>query len=289
MKAVIISGMSGAGKTKAADWFEDQGYYCVDNMPPQLVRTFLELAALGSSPIEKAAFVADVRGGIFFGELEQLIEELRQMEGVESTVLFLEASVSTVVNRYNETRRSHPLTGGKATAKVIEEEKAKLEGLRRKADFILDTTEMKVADLNAELNRVINGQDAGNSFAVNISSFGFKYGIPAETDVQVDVRFLPNPYYVKSLRNLTGNNKKVSRYVLKSELAQKFVESFSGMIEDLIPGYIREGKYHINIAFGCTGGHHRSVAMANELGRVFIEKGYRVTVTHRDLDFIRKK
>lgn len=288
MKVVIISGLSGAGKTRAADWFEDQGYYCIDNMPPQLVKNFLELSLQSDNHIEKAAFVADVRGGEFFDELEACVDALRKMEGVDSTLLFVEASINTIVKRYNETRRMHPLTGGRATAKVIEEEKDMLEGVRNKADYILDTTHMKVSDFNLQLSKIILGDEGESSFNINLTSFGYKYGIPTESDIQVDMRFIPNPYYVKSLRKLTGNNKKVSSYVLKFDITQKFLKDFTGMVQDLVPGYIREGKYHLNIAVGCTGGHHRSVAVANELGRVFKEKGFRVTVTHRDLDFIAK-
>lgn len=288
MKVVIISGLSGAGKTRAADWFEDQGYYCIDNMPPQLVKNFLELSLQSDNHIEKAAFVADVRGGEFFDELETCVDALRKMEGVDSTLLFVEASINTIVKRYNETRRMHPLTGGRATAKVIEEEKEMLEGVRNKADYILDTTHMKVSDFNLQLSKIILGDEGESSFNINLTSFGYKYGIPTESDIQVDMRFIPNPYYVKSLRKLTGNNKKVSSYVLKFDITQKFLSDFTSMVQNLIPGYIREGKYHLNIAVGCTGGHHRSVAVANELGRVFKEKGFRVTVTHRDLDFIAK-
>ncbi len=288
MKVVIISGLSGAGKTRAADWFEDQGYYCIDNMPPQLVKNFLELSLQSDNHIEKAAFVADVRGGEFFDELEACVDALRKMEGVDSTLLFVEASINTIVKRYNETRRMHPLTGGRATAKVIEEEKDMLEGVRNKADYILDTTHMKVSDFNLQLSKIILGDEGESSFNINLTSFGYKYGIPTESDIQVDMRFIPNPYYVKSLRKLTGNNKKVSSYVLKFDITQKFLKDFTGMVQDLVPGYIREGKYHLNIAVGCTGGHHRSVAVANELGRIFKEKGFRVTVTHRDLDFIAK-
>lgn len=288
MKVVIISGLSGAGKTRAADWFEDQGYYCIDNMPPQLVKNFLELSLQSDNHIEKAAFVADVRGGEFFDELEACVDALQKMEGVDSTLLFVEASINTIVKRYNETRRMHPLTGGRATAKVIEEEKEMLEGVRNKADYILDTTHMKVSDFNLQLAKIILGDEGESSFNINLTSFGYKYGIPTESDIQVDMRFIPNPYYVKSLRKLTGNNKKVSSYVLKFDITQKFLSDFTDMVQNLIPGYIREGKYHLNIAVGCTGGHHRSVAVANELGRVFKEKGFRVTVTHRDLDFIAK-
>ena len=287
MKVVIISGLSGAGKTKAADWFEDKGYYCIDNMPPQLVKNFLQLSQ-NSNKIEKAACVADVRGGNFFDELESCLDSLKQMDGIESKVIFVEASTDTIVKRYNETRRNHPLTGGRASAQDIEREKSILSGVRERADFIIDTTHMKVADFNLELDRITKQDGAVSTFNINLTSFGFKYGIPSESDMQLDMRFIPNPYYVKTLRPLTGNNKKVASYVLKWDITKQFLENFTGMIASMVPGYIKEGKYHLNIAIGCTGGHHRSVAVTNELARIFREKGYRVTVTHRDLDFIAK-
>lgn len=230
MKVVIISGLSGAGKTRAADWFEDQGYYCIDNMPPQLIRNFLELSLQSSNSIEKAVFVADIRGGEFFDELETCVDTLRQMEGVDSTLLYVEASDNTIVKRYNETRRNHPLTGGRATVKVIEDEKNMLQKVRDKADFILDTTHMKVSDFNLQLSRIILGEESGSVFNINLTSFGYKYGIPNESDIQIDMRFIPNPYYVKSLRKLTGNNKKVSSYVLKFDITKKFLKDFVGLV-----------------------------------------------------------
>lgn len=289
MKVAIITGVSGGGKSKAADWFEDHGYYCIDNMPPQLVKNFIELSANKPDAEEqKVAFVIDIRGTKEYAEIEKCINNLRAVEGVESTVLYVDASTSTLVKRYNESRRNHPLNAGKATAEVIEKEKQILEGVRKSADFVIDTTRMKVPAFNAELAKAMLGESDQNTFTVNISSFGFKYGIPAESDIQVDMRFIPNPYYVKSLKNLTGNNKKVSEYVLKYDVSKEFIKNFHATVSAMIPGYIAEGKYHINIAFGCTGGHHRSVAMANEFAKIFTEEGYRVTLVHRDLDFVAK-
>lgn len=288
MKVIIITGLSGAGKTKAADWIEDQGYYCIDNMPPALVKNFLELSmAANAEGMDKVAFVVDVRGKNVFGNIAGVIDELRGMENVESRVLFVEASTNTLVRRYNETRRNHPLTDGKVTQAIIEEERQLMEPARKKADCIIDTTNMKVAAFNRALERVFL-RDGGNQFNINVTSFGFKYGIPNESDVMLDVRFIPNPYYVKSLKRLTGNNKKVAAYVFKPEIAENFVNDYHSLLKALIPGYINEGKYHLNVAFGCTGGHHRSVAIANRMAAMFEEDGYRVTVTHRDLDFIAK-
>lgn len=288
MKVVIISGMSGAGKTKAANWFEDQGYYCIDNMPPALVSNFLELTSAGDTGIEKAAFVADLRGKNFFKDLETCIDNLRKADNVETTVLFIEASTDSIVHRYNETRRQHPLTGGKATREVIEKERQELEPIRKKADVVIDTTKKKVAEFNMEMNRIFLGNESGSRFNINITSFGYKYGIPTETDMTFDMRFIPNPFYVNSLRELTGNNRKVSSYVMKFDITKDFIRQADKLINTLIPGYIKEGKYHLNIAFGCTGGHHRSVAVANEMARIFEEQGYRVTMNHRDLGYVKK-
>lgn len=214
MEVVIITGMSGAGRSRAADWFEDQGYYCVDNMPPALTYSFLDMASAAENNIEKVALVTDLRSRSFFGELSDVIEELRARDDIDLTVLYMEAAVSEIVRRYNEVRRNHPLTGGQASASVIEEEVERLKGIRRKADIILDTSNLKIPEMIAELDRVFFGGAASSNFAVNISSFGFKYGIPTETDVMFDVRFLPNPFYVASLKKLSGNNRKVKELSL---------------------------------------------------------------------------
>ena len=283
MKVVIITGMSGAGRSKAADWFEDQGYYCVDNMPPALIDSFLEMAAAGSNSIDKVAFVADLRSGSFFAQLSKSIDELRARSGIELTVLFMEASVAEIVRRFNEVRRSHPLSGAEASDAVINEERARLSEIKAKADYVLDTTRLKPAEMNAELDRMIFGGRGSSNFSVNISSFGFKYGIPSEADIMFDVRFIPNPFWVPSLKKLTGNNKKVADFVFKHEIATKFVDRTYALIGDMMPGYISEGKYHLNIAFGCTGGHHRSVAIANALAERFRADGIRTRVRHRDI------
>ena len=277
--------MSGAGKTKAADWLEDQGFYCIDNMPPKLVMNFVDLSK--ANGMDKIAFVADIRGGEFFSDLVEVIDQLKKQEDIESAVFFVDASTPTLVRRFNETRRHHPLAPGKVNQSIIEDERARLESVRKKADYIIDTSTMKVADFNMAMTRIFLGSK-GNQFNINVTSFGFKYGIPSESDIMVDVRFIPNPYYIKSLKPLTGNNKKIVNYVFKSELANEFVDRYHALIKELIPGYIHEGKYHLNVAFGCTGGHHRSVAIANKMAELFNADGFRVTVTHRDLDFIAK-
>lgn len=289
MEVVIITGMAGAGRSRAADWFEDQGYYCVDNMPPALINSFLSMARSSSKKIEKVAFVADLRGGEFFDELSHVIDELRTVEDIDLTVLYMEAAVPEIVRRYNEVRRSHPMTGGEASASVIEEEVERLTEIRKKADHILDTSNLKVPEMYAELDHMILGGLGSSNFAINISSFGFKYGIPSEADAMFDVRFLPNPYYVPSLKRLSGNNQKVRAYVFRSELAGEFVDEVHLLIRSMVKGFIKEGKYHLNIAFGCTGGHHRSVAIANAVAEEFRKDGMRVRVKHRDLDLQNKK
>ena len=289
MKVLIITGMSGAGRSRAADWFEDQGYYCVDNMPPALIDSFLEMASVDTNRIDKVVFVTDVRSGSFFDDLSKTIDSLRARPGIDLTVLYMEAAPKEIVRRYNEVRRNHPLSGAEASVDVIEEEKRKLEEIRKKADMVLDTTNLKVAELNSELDKMIFGGSGSSNFAINISSFGFKYGIPDEADVMFDVRFVPNPYWVPSLRRLSGNNKRVAQFVFRNEIANQFVDSVHILLRAMVPGYINEGKYHLNIAFGCTGGHHRSVAIANAVAEKFKADGMRVRVNHRDLDLQNKK
>ena len=283
MEVVIITGLSGAGKTKAADWFEDKGYYCIDNMPPALIKNFIDLSLTGAKSIKKAAFVIDVRGGSFFGDLKTSIADLERDENVDFKILFIEASNETLIRRYNESRRIHPLSTAAITSEVIEEERKKLAELRAHATYIIDTSTLKVAELNSELDRLFARGEAGDSFILNFMSFGYKHGIPLEADWVLDVRFIPNPYYVPSLKPLTGNNKKVSQYVLKQDIAKEFINRLVEIIKRLIPCYIKEGKYSLTVALGCTGGHHRSVAVANEVYRIFSEEGRRVTLEHRDL------
>lgn len=289
MEVVIITGMSGAGRSRAANWFEDQGYYCVDNMPPALIDDFLKMASADTNAIDKVVFVTDLRSGSFFDKLSEVIDDLRENPEIDLTVLYMEASPDEIVRRYNEVRRSHPLSGGEASKAVIEEEQIRLTGIRKKADLFLDTTNLKVAEMSGELDKLFFGGRGSSNFAINVSSFGFKYGIPSEADAMFDVRFLPNPYYVPSLKRLTGNNRKVKNFIFKSPLADQFVDSVHILLRSVVPGYINEGKYHINIAFGCTGGHHRSVAIANAVAEKFREDGMRVRVTHRDLDLQNKK
>ncbi len=281
MQVVILTGLSGAGKTNAAAWFEDEGYYCVDNMPPTLIQNFLELTKSSNQRIDRAAFVVDVRGGEFFDDLRDCIIQLRADQDIDCKVLFIEANAGTLVKRYNETRRSHPLAKGATTKAVIQKEIKQLAEIRDMADHIIDTTGMKVSNLKEAIGTIFFGDET--NFAINIMSFGYKNGIPADIDVVFDMRFIPNPYYEPSLKKLTGKNKRVSDYVLKQKIAGDFIDELKILMETLIPGYIKEGKYHINMAFGCTGGRHRSVAMAAYMSKEFQKMGYQVTLEHRDV------
>ena len=281
MKAIIVTGLSGAGKTQAIDCLEDMGYYCIDNMPPALIKSFIDLTGNGTG-IDKAAFVIDVRGGKLFDDLKDSLDELRK-DNIDYKILYLEASDRVLLRRYNETRRSHPLSEGGPVAAGLKAERERLEVLRNRADFVIDTSNMKTAQLWDEIKHLITSGESRKTFIINIMSFGYKRGTPMAGDMVFDMRFIPNPYYVKSLRPLTGNNAKVSRYVLKHDVTQEFLQKAMDMIDMLIPFYIKEGKYSLNICIGCTGGHHRSVAVANELHRRLQESGKRTTLEHRDL------
>ena len=283
MDVVIVTGLSGAGKTKAMEWFEDRGYYCIDNIPPILIRNFLELSATGSKRIKKAAFAIDIRGGEFLSDSKAVINTLKESENINLKVLFVEASNEALIRRFKETRRLHPLSYQPISNLVIEEEKTKLHELRSEANYIIDTSRMKVADFNAEMAKIFDKGNPKDSFIINIMSFGYKKGIPQETDWVIDARFIPNPYYIPSLKRLTGNNKKVSNYVLNKDVTKEFINRYTELIRKTIPNYIKEGKYSLTLAVGCTGGQHRSVALANEFARLFREEGRRVTLEHRDL------
>ena len=283
MKVVVVTGLSGAGKTNAMDWFEDRGFYCVDNMPPALIANFIELTKSSKKQIEKAAFVFDARGGAYFSDMKEYINLLKSDENIDCRILFIEASERTLIKRFNETRRAHPLATGSTTKEVIAAEREELKEIRDLSDYIIDTTNLKVAELKQEISKIFEEGSGKSSFLINKKSFGYKRGIPIEADLVLDMRFIPNPYYLPSLKRLTGNNKKVSSYVLRQKVTQDFIKAELEMLEMLIPAYIKEGKYHLNIAFGCTGGQHRSVATADEVAKELRAKGYRVTLEHRDI------
>lgn len=283
MEVVIITGLSGAGKTKAADWFEDKGYYCIDNMPPALIKNFIDLAMTGKRKIQKAAFVVDIRGGQFFGDLKEVVTALTDDINVDFKILFIEASDEVLIRRYNESRRSHPLSDSVITRSTIEAERERLAELRSLANYVIDTSSLKVAEMNSELDKLFESKTKKDTFVINFMSFGYKHGMPTEADWVIDVRFIPNPYYVSSLKRLTGNNKKVAQYVMKQDVTKEFVNRIQEIITRLVPCYVKEGKYSLTVAFGCTGGQHRSVTLANEFYKIFTSQGWRVTLEHREL------
>lgn len=283
MEVVIITGLSGAGKTKAADWFEDKGYYCIDNMPPALIKNFIDLAMTGKRKIQKAAFVVDIRGGQFFGDLKEVVTALTDDINVDFKILFIEASDEALIRRYNESRRSHPLSDSVITRSTIEAERERLAELRSLANYVIDTSSLKVAEMNSELDKLFESKTKKDTFVINFMSFGYKHGMPTEADWVIDVRFIPNPYYVSSLKRLTGNNKKVAQYVMKQDVTKEFVNRIQEIITRLVPCYVKEGKYSLTVAFGCTGGQHRSVTLANEFYKIFTSQRWRVTLEHREL------
>ncbi|MGI6751220.1 MAG: RNase adapter RapZ [Anaerovoracaceae bacterium] len=283
MEVVVITGLSGAGKSQAVNCMEDMGYYCIDNMPPGLIKDFIKLTGQNKMKIDKAAFVIDIRGGEFFDDMRTVLAELKESIPSMKT-LFLEASDEILIRRYKETRRAHPLAtdGGNVPEGIVRERK-RLYPVRKMSDYIIDTSEMKAADLYREIHSLLFPDQEDRDFSIMVTSFGFKYGIPLDADMVFDVRFIPNPFYLASMRNLTGNSKKVQEYVMKFPEASIFLNRVKEMIIDLIPLYIREGKRHLVLSFGCTGGHHRSVTMANILSEDLLDKGIKVVTTHRDL------
>ncbi|WP_324825181.1 RNase adapter RapZ [Sinanaerobacter sp. ZZT-01] len=282
MEAIIVTGLSGAGKSQAVHCMEDLGYYCIDNMPPVLIKEFINLAVQDKMKIDKAAFVVDIRSREFFENFRNILTDLKSQD-VPLKVMFLEASDEVLIRRYKETRRSHPLSPSGTIAEGIRKERMHLEEIRKEADFILDTSNMKTAKLSEEIKELLLSEDEADGFTITIMSFGYKHGIPLDADWVFDMRFLPNPFYLASMKNLTGNSKKVQDYVLKFPESHKFIKEIYQVINDLIPLYKKEGKSNLVLAFGCTGGQHRSVTMANEFSRLFTADEKRVILIHRNL------
>ena len=283
MKFVILTGMSGAGKSTAIKMMEDMGFYCVDNIPIALLEKFVELTDLQSNELQKVAVGIDIRSGQALGELRDVLDRI-QKRGVSYQILFLDAEDSVLVKRYKETRRNHPLSGGERVDKGIEEERKRLAFLKERADYIIDTSQLLTRELKAEMEKIfMQNQDYKNLF-ITILSFGFKYGIPTDSDLVFDVRFLPNPYYVEGLRTKTGNDKEIQDYVLQFEEAHVFLNKLEDMLNFLIPNYIAEGKNQLVISIGCTGGKHRSVTLANELYKCLSKRTeYGIKIEHRDI------
>ncbi|MBE3568929.1 MAG: RNase adapter RapZ [Bacillales bacterium] len=281
IQLVIITGMSGAGKTVAIQSFEDLGYYCVDNLPPTLLPKFLELMKDTSHKINKAAIVMDLRGRDFFEHLFKALDDMAEIDWVSPQILFLDADDSVLVRRYKETRRSHPLAPSGLPLEGIQQERKLLEDLKGRAQLIYDTSNMKPKDLREKIITEFSANKQ-SIFTVNVMSFGFKHGIPIDADLVFDVRFLPNPYYIDHMRQKTGMDDEVSSYVLKWSDTQKFLAKVTDLLAFMLPHYKREGKRQVVIAIGCTGGQHRSVALAEYIGHYF-EKDYQTRISHRDI------
>ena len=288
MKLVIVTGMSGAGKTIALKMLEDIGFYCVDNLPISLVDKFVQLVSEGTN-IEKTALGLDIRSGEELGNLDEILENWRR-SNVDVQVLFLDANDAVLIKRYKETRRTHPLAGAGRLENGIEKEREKLAFLKREADYIIDTSMLLTRELRKELEKIFLQDARYKNMYVTVLSFGFKYGIPEDADLVFDVRFLPNPYYDEHLRPLTGQVQAVRDYVMQGGTADAFLKKLYDMIDFLLPNYINEGKNQLVIAVGCTGGKHRSVTIARALYEHLEAAGeYGIRIDHRDIDKDNKK
>ncbi len=282
IRLVIVTGMSGAGKTQGIRSLEDSGFFCVDNLPPALVPKFLELLLSQGRVSDKVALVMDARGGTLFDAFEGALEYLYHA-GFRYEIIFFDASEEALVKRYKETRRRHPIFLEGGILESIRQEKEKLKEIREKADKIIDTSDLTTTQLKEKMQALFH--DVGDRrLAVTVMSFGFKHGIPLDADLVMDVRFLPNPYYLDELRPLTGLNEPVVDYVLANPPSQDFLQRFTQLLHFLIPYYVQEGKAHLVIAIGCTGGQHRSVALSGMIARSLEEQDCRVYVTHRDIN-----
>jgi len=282
VQMVIITGMSGAGKTVAIQSFEDLGYFCVDNLPPTLLPKFLELMKESGSKMNKVALVMDLRGREFFDSLFEALDDLAENAWLTPHILFLDAKDSTLVTRYKETRRSHPLASKGLPLEGIGLERELLEELKGRAQLIYDTSDLKPRELREKILKQFSSS-VEHTFTVNVTSFGFKYGIPIDADLVFDVRFLPNPHYIDHMRPKTGLQEEVSSYVLKWNETQKFLEKLQDLLTFMLPYYKREGKSQLVIAIGCTGGQHRSVTLAEYIAN-FYKNDYHTQVSHRDIE-----
>ncbi|MCI8334337.1 MAG: RNase adapter RapZ [Lachnospiraceae bacterium] len=284
MRFVIVTGMSGAGRGTSLRMLEDMGYFCVDNLPVSLIGKFSELVYSGTSEISKVALGIDIRNGKALSELQTILEELT-IAGYTFEILFLDAQDGVLIKRYKETRRNHPLAGDGRIAEGIDEERKRLVFLKKQADYIIDTSSLLTRELKIELEKIFVQNREFKNLVITVLSFGFKFGIPNDSDLVFDVRFLPNPYYYEELRKLNGNDREVQDFVMGFEAAHRFLDKLTDMIRFLIPNYVQEGKNQLVIAIGCTGGKHRSVTLANKLyGKLKEHTDYVVRIEHRDIE-----
>lgn len=283
MRFVIVTGMSGAGKSTALKMLEDMGYFCVDNLPIPLLTRFVEMFSEPEEEVKKIALGIDVRGGQDFTGLKEVLDDLDSRE-IEYEILFLDASDDVLIKRYKETRRKHPLSGSGRVDTGIAIEREKIMFLKMRATYILDTSKLLTRELKLELEKIFVKGHSFCSLYITVMSFGFKYGIPQDSDLVFDVRFLPNPYYIDSLKEKTGNDPEVQDYVMENDKSRVFLKKLEDMVEFLIPNYILEGKNQLVIAIGCTGGKHRSVTLANALYQILDKKeNYGVRIENRDI------
>ena len=283
MKFILISGLSGAGKSKTASFLEDMGYYVVDNLPAALIPKFAELCMAGQGHYDKVALVTDIRAGQTFDGLFVALDQLREM-GCDYKILFVEASLETIIKRYKETRRSHPLAkAGRSLEEAVALERTALEPVRKRSEYILDTSALSTAKLRGEMLRLFGEGDGRPAMSVSVISFGFKNGIPLEADLVFDVRCLPNPYYIAELRPQTGLDAGVRDFVFGYQQTRDLMRHLESLLSFLLPLYVEEGKTALVIAVGCTGGHHRSVAVTSALADFIRQKGYNASESHRDM------
>lgn len=280
---IIITGMSGAGRTEAMHTFEDIGYFCIDNLPPSLLMNLVSLAGLNTGTLRKLAVVCDLRAKEFFPELTAELAKLKEM-GLSYTMLFLDSSDEELLNRFKASRRRHPLCdNGMTIVAGIRRERQLLTECKQMADYVLDTSTERPRDMREKLRSLFTDQSAQEGLGVSVYSFGFKHGAPTDADIVIDVRFLPNPFYERELRDKTGMDEEVKDYVLGKDETKEFLKRWFSLLDFVMPGYVKEGKQYLSIAVGCTGGQHRSVVLANATGQHLSQEGYRVTTTHRDL------
>ena len=283
MRFIIVTGLSGAGKTEATRSLEDMGYFCVDNLPPKLIPKFAEACVQSQGKIDKVALVIDIRGGIFFDDLFESLIYLKKQD-FKYEILFLDASDEVLVKRFKESRRSHPLAPGSRIITGINEERKRLREVKDRADIIIDTSKYAIKDLREEMTKNYGDvTEPEKDLSVTILSFGFKYGIPVDSDLVFDVRFIPNPFYIPELKPYSGNDEPVKKYVLEQEETKGFIKRTDDLLEFLIPNYKKEGKRQLIISIGCTGGRHRSVAIANQIYENLASRNYNISVEHRDI------
>jgi UPF0042 nucleotide-binding protein len=281
-RLVIVTGMSGAGKTQVMRSLEDLGYFCVDNLPPTLIPKFAEICSQSGGRVSRIALVVDIRGGEFFDMLVQVLEDMEKM-GYLYEILFLEAADETLIRRYKETRRRHPMAPDGRVSEGICLERERLEKIRGRATHIIDTSDMSTAQLKDKITALFVDDSSQERMTINVVSFGFKHGIPLDADMVFDVRFLPNPFYVESLRRHSGQEAPVREYIWKWPITQQFLEKLQGLVDFLAPNFVKEGKSQLVIAIGCTGGMHRSVFVAEQIYANLKAKGFKVNLEHRDI------